>query len=62
MKELLSRKFLFSILAILLAFVLVLQGMVKSEDFLSFVQVIGATYIVGNVASKFAGNTDTSEK
>ncbi len=60
---LLSRKFLFAILATLLAFVLVLTDKVSSPDFLAFIGVIGTQYVLGNVASKFAHkDTDSAEK
>ena len=52
--DLLSRKFLFAILATALAFVLVLTDKVVAQDFLAFVGVIGAQYVLGNVVSKFA--------
>lgn len=51
-ENLLSRKFLFSILITIMGFVLVLVGRVAAERFLNFVAIVGATYIVGNVSSK----------
>lgn len=61
--DLLSRKFLFAILATVLAFVLVLTDKVAAQDFLAFVGVIGAQYILGNVVSKFATpDTDSPSK
>lgn len=48
-----GRKFLFAVLAVVLAFALVLAKLADAEQWMRFVQVIGAAYILGNVASKF---------
>lgn len=37
---------------VLMAFILVLVGKVIPTDFLSFTEVIGGSYILGNVTSK----------
>lgn len=54
-----GRKFLFAILAVLMCFVLVLTGYTTADKWLQFVEIIGGSYILGNVASKFAP-TNTS--
>jgi len=59
MEDLLSRKFIFALLALVLGFVLVLTNKVPAGDFLNFVQVIGGIYVIGNlgatVANKLGG-------
>lgn len=52
MEKLLSRKFLFSVLVTVMAFTLTLMGNLKAAEFLTFVGVVGATYIIGNVSSQ----------
>ena len=49
-----GRKFLYSLLITLLAFILVLMGKIDSESFLKFVIGIGAIYTTGNTISKFS--------
>jgi hypothetical protein len=44
-----GRKFIFAILAVVLGFVLVLADRIVASDFLTFVGVVGATYVLGNV-------------
>jgi hypothetical protein len=51
MKTLLSRKFIFAILAVLLGFGLVLTKYLDANQWLNFVQVIGGIYVIGNVVS-----------
>jgi hypothetical protein len=58
--DLLSRKFLFAVLATVLGFVLVLTDKVSAQDFLAFVGVIGAQYVLGNVVSKFVAPDSSS--
>ena len=50
-----GRKFVFGLLAVVLAFVLVLNGSVLPEAWFDFVEFILATYVAGNVVSKFSG-------
>lgn len=49
-----GRKYLYSLLVTILAFVLVLMGKIDSESFLKFVTGIGAIYTAGNTVSKFS--------
>ena len=49
-----GRKFLYSLLITLLAFILVLAGKIDPESFLKFVMGIGALYTAGNTVSKFS--------
>ena len=50
---LLSRKFLLSLLLVILSFVLVLIGKLTSKEWIDFVMVISGIYTLGNVSSKF---------
>ena len=50
-----GRKFLFALLAVILGFILVLARLTTAEQWMQFVEVIGAAYVIGNVASKFSG-------
>ncbi|MBC7236232.1 MAG: hypothetical protein H5T69_10335 [Chloroflexi bacterium] len=50
-----GRKFLFALLAVILSFILVLARLATAEQWMQFVEVIGAAYVIGNVASKFSG-------
>ena len=52
MNNLLSTKFLFCMLSIVMAFVLVIVEKIGAPEFLTFVNIMGATYIIGNVAAK----------
>lgn len=49
-----GRKFIFGLFSVLLAFVLVLAGSVAPEVWLDFVKLVMATYVAGNVVSKFS--------
>jgi len=49
-----STKFIFAMFALFLAFVLVCFQYVTGEQFLTFVNVLGGSYILGNVVAKFA--------
>jgi len=49
--DLLSRKFLFGLLLIVMGFVFVEQGKVDVKFFFTFAEIIGATYVIGNVAT-----------
>jgi len=53
--NLLSRKFIFAILAVILGFILVFINKVEPLDFLHFVEIIGGTYVIGNVGATVAG-------
>jgi len=53
-----GRKFVFAILSMVLAFVLVLTGFVTSAEWLKFVEFLGVTYVAGNVVSKFSARLD----
>ena len=55
LKALGGRKFVFGLFAVVLAFVLVLVGSVSAEVWLDFVKLVMATYVAGNVVSKFSG-------
>jgi hypothetical protein len=47
-----GRKFTYALLITTLGFVLVCLDKVTATDFLTFVGVVGTTYVIGNVASK----------
>ena len=49
-----GRKYLFAILVVVLGFVLVMTGRVESKEWFGFVEVVGGSYILGNVVSKFS--------
>lgn len=51
MEALLSRKFLFAVLLVILDFVLVLIGKVTASEFSSFAMIVGGMYVVGNLGS-----------
>lgn len=48
-----GRKFVFAILLTILSFVLVILKIVESAEWLKFMEVVGGTYVLGNVAVKF---------
>ena len=50
-----GRKFIFAILALVLAFVLVLLKVVTAESFLEFVKWIAGIFVVGNASVNIAG-------
>ena len=54
LNNLLSRKFIFAILATILGFYLVISKMVTPDIFFEFVKWLGGMYILGNVATKVA--------
>ncbi len=47
-----SRKFLLSLLLVILSFILVLTGRLTSKEWTDFVMVISGIYTLGNVSSK----------
>jgi len=47
-----GRKFIYAVLITLLGFALVVLEKVTAEAFLNFVGIVGATYVLGNVATK----------
>ena len=47
-----GRKFAYALLVTILGFALVLAGKVQASDYLTFIGIVGATYVVGNVTSK----------
>lgn len=49
-----STKFIFAVLITILGFVLVAIGKVSGQEFLTFAEVVGGTYVLGNVVQKFA--------
>jgi hypothetical protein len=51
LESLLSRKFLFGLLLIIMGFVLVEQGKVDVKYFFTFAEIVGGTYVLGNVAT-----------
>jgi hypothetical protein len=53
-QNLTSTKFIFSTIALALTFILVVLGKLAAGEFINFVNILGGTYILGNVASKFA--------
>jgi hypothetical protein len=52
MRALLSRKFIFAILVVILAFTLTLMNKVTSQDFLNLAVMVGGIYVVGNIGSR----------
>jgi len=52
MENLKSTKFIYCVMVIVMAFVLTVMRMIESQAFLSFAEIIGGSYIIGNVASK----------
>lgn len=53
MDNLKSTKFIFCILGALMAFVLVMVDKLGANEFITFFNILGGTYITGNVVSKF---------
>lgn len=49
-------KFLYSVLALCLLFVLSLQGIISGQDFVTAVSIIGGTLVIGNVASQVSND------
>jgi hypothetical protein len=46
-----GRKFLFAMTALIFSFVLVMVGKMAVDAWIPFVEVVGAAYILGNLAS-----------
>lgn len=61
MSDLLSRKFIYAILAIILGFILVVLKEVTGDTFLKFVEIVGGLYILGNVSSTVANKLGKDE-
>lgn len=55
-ENLTSTKFIYAVMASLMGFILVLFNKVDAQAFLTFVNVIGATFIAGNVIAKKIDN------
>lgn len=53
-----GRKFFYILLVTLLAFILVLTEDIGAKEFLTFVGIVGAEYITGNVLTKFANRNN----
>jgi hypothetical protein len=49
-----GRKFLYAVLIVALGYSLVVLNQTTAKEWMAFAAVIGGTYIIGNVASKFA--------
>ena len=60
MENLTSTKFIFCMVSIIMAFALVWVEKIAASEFLTFVNIMGATYIIGNVASKIV-NRESAE-
>ena len=58
MEILLSKKFIFALVAIAMGFVLVLLDKTTSDFFFKFAEIVGGTYVVGNISDKI---NDTRE-
>jgi hypothetical protein len=52
MQVLLSKKFIFALVVILMGFVLVLVNKVTSDVFFKFVEWVSGIYVVGNISDK----------
>lgn len=51
-----GRKYLYTLLITLLAFILVLVNKITAKEFMDFAILVGGVYTAGNVASKFSNN------
>jgi len=49
-----GRKFLFALSVVILSFILVLAKAATADQWMQFVEIVGGSYILGNVASKFS--------
>ncbi len=49
-----GRKFIFGILGVVLSFILVLMGKLNADAWATFIEVIGGTYVIGNVGATVA--------
>ena len=52
MSILLSKKFIFALVAIAMGFTLVLMKETTSDVFFKFVEVVGGLYVLGNISDK----------
>lgn len=52
MSELLSRKFIYAMVVLIMGFVLVILNKLTAEAFVNLASVIGGVYVIGNVATK----------
>lgn len=48
-----STKFIFCVLSLALAYPLIFIGKITADQFLGFVEWVGSSYILGNVAAKY---------
>lgn len=55
---LLSRKFLYAILVLLLGFVLVIVKTITGDSWINLAQTIGGIYVIGNVADQFVATKE----
>ena len=55
---LLSKKFIFALVAIIMGFVLVLTNRTTSDFFFRFVEIVCGVYVIGNISDKI---NDTRE-
>ena len=46
-----GRKFIYAILVLVMSFALVVAGKLETQAFLSFAEMVGGIYVIGNVAS-----------
>ena len=51
MDKLLSRKFIYVMVAIVLSYTLVITGALKATDWLDFVKAMGVIYVAGNLGT-----------
>jgi len=51
--NLLSTKFIYAIVALVSGLTLTALGIVSGEEFFKFAEIIGGSYILGNVGQKF---------
>lgn len=56
-----GRKFIFGLLLIIIGFVFTILKMVEVNDFFTFAEVVGATYVIGNVGTKIADGIEKSK-
>lgn len=52
MNDLLSRKFIYALVAVILSYSLVIAGKLDAQTWTNFVSIIGGIYVIGNIAEK----------
>ncbi len=60
--NLLSTKFLFAVLIVVLGFVLVLMRQLTAQVWVTFALGVGSVYVIGNVADKYVTQSSVQEE